>query len=73
MIIIGPPGHQVDQIAVGEAQLGDVRRIHEDHSTATFDTAIAVAQTVDGRVELIMTTERLQHEMPRRQLEGLDG
>src|SRR5690606_34749801 len=62
----------VDALPVGEPELGEVDAVHEDHVAALLDAAVPVVEAVDRRVELVVRTQRLQDEPPRRTLEVLE-
>src|SRR6185436_2361176 len=72
MIITLPVGHEIDDLAVLEAQLFDVTGIHEHDPAATLDAAVAITEPVDRGIELIMTAQGLQDQMTRRHLQRLD-
>ena len=73
MIISGPVADQVDEIPVLQAEIGEVLRMDEYHVAAALDPAIAVVETVDRGVELIMAAQGLQDQLARLQLQHLDG
>lgn len=65
-------GFDAHQPAVGEAVLLDVIRVQEDHFPTTLDASVSIRQAVDGGVGLVVTAQRLQHEVTGGYLQRLD-
>ena len=72
-VVVFPAGNEVDEIAVGEAESGDVVGMDEHDASAVLDAAVAVAVPIDRRVELIVAPKSLQQQMTLWDLERLNG
>src|SRR5688572_20377313 len=72
VIIALPVRYQIDEVAIVEAELFDVLWVDKHHPPTSLDAAVAIAETIDGGIELIMTAHRLQDQMTGRYLQGLD-
>src|SRR5688572_8894534 len=72
VIIAVPVRYQIDEVAVAEAELLDVLRVDEHDPPTTLDAAIAIAETINGGIELVMAAHGLQDQMARRHLERLN-
>src|SRR6266540_5368350 len=56
----GELADDVDVLAVLQAELGQNGRVHEEHFAGQVHAAVAVLQSVDRGVELVVTAHRLQ-------------
>src|SRR5688572_14463299 len=72
VIIALPVCYQIDEVAIMEAELLDVLRVDEHDPPTTLDAAVAIAETVDGGIELVMAADRLQDQMARWHLQRLN-
>ncbi len=61
----------IHQVAVLEAQLGQVLGVHQDHAAAARDAAVPVIQAVERGVVLVMAADGLQHQVPLRRAQVL--
>ena len=61
-----PLADDVDHLAVGEPERGEVGRVHEHHAATLLDAAVAVVEPVDRGVVLIVRAHRLQQQASRR-------
>ena len=62
----------VEAVARFPAMGGDVLRVHENDATAIENAAIAVVETVDSGIELIMAADSGEKKLSRIELDGID-
>ena len=64
---------EIDELALREAERGDVVGVEEDHAAAVKNSAVAIIEAVDRRVELIVRADRHHHEMTGRDIFARDA
>ena len=67
-----PSGHsliEVDELALDEAELDHVGRVHEHDAALAADAAVAIVEAVDRRVVLVVAADRHHAQAARRQRE----
>ena len=68
-LAVVPLADQVDDLALDEAELGHVGRVHEHDAALAVDAAVAIVEAVDRRVVLIVAADRHHPQPARRQRE----
>src|SRR6478672_9024752 len=68
-----PSTHQVDQLMVRQSELFEVGRVDQHDPSCILDAAISVVRRVRHGVPLVMRPHGLQHEMPCRHADPVEG